>query len=96
MLRHIEPERLFEDEYICAQIDDAILRQRSGYTEVRNVWILNWLSEEYLRRIVERHFEVSKPQPHFHKWELRRKDSIYFPVVSLSSTQNRIGYTHDL
>lgn len=73
MTRHIEPQRIFEPEYICSQIDESISRQRVGYTEARNVWILTWLSEEYLRPIVERRYVVSKPHPHFHKWEIRRK-----------------------
>jgi hypothetical protein len=78
---HIEPLRIFDPEYIAAETEKRIDEQGVGYTEVRNVWILTWLSEEFLLPILERYFDISRPHPHFHKWELRRKNSIYFSIV---------------
>lgn len=72
-MTHIQPERVFESEYIVAETEKRIDEQGVGYTEVRNVWILTWWSEDFLLPILEQNYEISKPHPHFHKWELRRR-----------------------
>ena len=73
-----QPVRLPEEPQLCRRVIAAIERQGVGYTEVRNVALLNQHAEDVLLPILERHFEISKPHPQFHKWELRRKTSNSF------------------
>jgi len=82
-----QPECNFESE-----TEKRIDEQGVGFTEVRNIWILNSRSKKILP-ILERHFEVSKPHPRFHKWQHRRKGSIYFSVVYPFVYPSQISFT---
>lgn len=62
-----------EEKYIVDQVKKRLDERGTGFVECREVFPLNWFSEEFLLPILERHFEISKPHPHFHKWELRRR-----------------------
>jgi hypothetical protein len=73
---HLEPLGMDQEKYIVAQVKCLLDRRRErgiGFVEVREVFPLNWFSEKHLLPILERHFEILKPHPHFHKWELRRR-----------------------